>query len=113
MKQSTVHRQIEKWVAYFGVPKPRLNFMEYGYIDQGKMKILGTYQDGEIKLYEFGMTREVVKHEFIHYLRHRFGFFDIPAYFASPASRDAEELLTRKWTCRSWKNIKKSITVVQ
>lgn len=90
------------------VPEPRLSIDTTLLKTNGEGRTLGSYDPSNklINIYAGGNQRYVVKHEFIHYLRH----LKNPTYFYSrcskPWSLSREERKTRKMVCRSWKNIK-------
>lgn len=90
MKDTTVINKIDKWSNYLNIDTPKVKIYETGLIKGGK-NIRGRYKKGTIEIYD--KDREVIKHEFLHYLH------DL-------LDKQSEESV-RKKVAMSWKNIKK------
>ncbi len=90
VKDETIIRKIIKWSDYLNIEPPRVEIFDYGLLKDGTY-IKGRYKNKVIQIYK--KDREVVKHEFLHYLH---DLLDCQC-----------EDSVRKKVAMSWKNIKR------
>lgn len=133
MKQQTIINTILRWSKFIGIEPPKIviklhvkrkvkrlipNEDKHDYI-MGTVRVFGCFntQNNKITIYRDGNKLNVVKHEFIHYLRKLKSAYDmidmdwraIPNNYDDYLKQlgDDEETATRKLTCMGWQNIYK------